>query len=313
MAELDNLLGSQISLISSQDVRYEGILFSINQSESSIVLQNVLCFGTEDRPAEKFVPVSDNVLAFVSFPGNEIKDLYVHEPGQQEENSAANLPTPPPQKDTSAPPAPPASNETKSKIDNQRSNQRNSESGRGGDRQRRHGGGRGNAGGGRGPAPAAGTGEHLLKLRERTGANGSAAPVKPQGDFDFNAGLTSFKKEEVLAEVAEEASKSGSTVGGSYNKDNFFDTLSCSALDGDRRKDRLTPGEERSLNQDTFGAIALQRHNYRRGGRGGRGRGYHGRGGGRGGWGNNRQNQGGRRGGRGGYNKYPQQKATEKS
>jgi hypothetical protein len=42
MAELDNLLGSKISLISQQDVRYEGILFSINQNESSIVLQNGL-------------------------------------------------------------------------------------------------------------------------------------------------------------------------------------------------------------------------------------------------------------------------------
>lgn len=40
MAELDNLLGSRISLISQQDVRYEGTLFSINQTESSIVLQN---------------------------------------------------------------------------------------------------------------------------------------------------------------------------------------------------------------------------------------------------------------------------------
>lgn len=42
MAELDNLLGSRISLISQQDVRYEGTLFSINQAESSIVLQNGL-------------------------------------------------------------------------------------------------------------------------------------------------------------------------------------------------------------------------------------------------------------------------------
>jgi hypothetical protein len=40
MAELDNLLGSRISLVSQQDVRYEGTLFSINQTESSIVLQN---------------------------------------------------------------------------------------------------------------------------------------------------------------------------------------------------------------------------------------------------------------------------------
>jgi hypothetical protein len=40
MAELDNLLGSLISLITQQDIRYEGVLFSINQNESSIVLRD---------------------------------------------------------------------------------------------------------------------------------------------------------------------------------------------------------------------------------------------------------------------------------
>ena len=40
MAELDNLLGSRISLISQQDVRYDGVLFSINAKESAIVLRD---------------------------------------------------------------------------------------------------------------------------------------------------------------------------------------------------------------------------------------------------------------------------------
>lgn len=40
MAELDALIGSRISLISQQDFRYDGVLFSINAVESSIVLQN---------------------------------------------------------------------------------------------------------------------------------------------------------------------------------------------------------------------------------------------------------------------------------
>jgi hypothetical protein len=43
MAELDSLIGSRISLISQQDFRYDGILFSINATESSIVLQNGTC------------------------------------------------------------------------------------------------------------------------------------------------------------------------------------------------------------------------------------------------------------------------------
>jgi hypothetical protein len=39
MAELDNLLNSPISLITHLDLRYDGILFSINTNESSIVLK----------------------------------------------------------------------------------------------------------------------------------------------------------------------------------------------------------------------------------------------------------------------------------
>jgi hypothetical protein len=40
MSHLDNLIGSQLSLISQQDVRYDGVLFSINAQESSIVLKS---------------------------------------------------------------------------------------------------------------------------------------------------------------------------------------------------------------------------------------------------------------------------------
>lgn len=40
MSELDNLIGSTISLIAQNDVRYDGILFSINAKESSIVLRD---------------------------------------------------------------------------------------------------------------------------------------------------------------------------------------------------------------------------------------------------------------------------------
>ena len=139
-----------------------------------------------------------------------------------------------------------------------------------------------------------GTGAHLLHLRERTnnaaGGNSSVSLEKTEGAFDFEGGLTSFKKEEVLAEVASE--QSGVVQPDScYKKDNFFDMLSSTSLDDQTggRRDRMSAGEERVLNQDTFGAIALQqssRHRY-----GGRGRGG-GRGGGRGRGGGKGQGQG---------------------
>jgi len=40
MADLDSLIGSKISLISQQDIKYDGVLFSINAAESSIVLRD---------------------------------------------------------------------------------------------------------------------------------------------------------------------------------------------------------------------------------------------------------------------------------
>lgn len=40
MAELDSLIDSKISLISQEDVKFDGTLFSINAEESSMVLKN---------------------------------------------------------------------------------------------------------------------------------------------------------------------------------------------------------------------------------------------------------------------------------
>lgn len=270
MAELDNLLGSRISLITQQDIRYEGVLFSINQNESSIVLRDVRYFGTEDRPAAKKMPKNDAVLAFVSFPGNEIKDLYVHEGdddagGEQQAQQTSETPPPPPPAQSGPPAVPdikkaPRQQQQQSQQQHQRGNNNRNNAKK---------------------ASAVGTGAHLLHLRERTNNGAGGGLQKAEGEFDFEGGLTSFKKEEVLAEVASE--QSGVQVESCYKKDNFFDMLSSSSLDDQSgvRRERLTAGQERVLNQDTFGAIALQQNNrYRHGGRG-RGRGG-GRGGGRG-------------------------------
>lgn len=75
-----------------------------------------------------------------------------------------------------------------------------------------------------------------------------------------------------------------------YNKDDFFDSISCDVSDRQNGIDnRLRGREERSLNTETFGATSLgyggrrgNNRRYRGGGRGGRGRGRGRRGGGRG-------------------------------
>jgi hypothetical protein len=240
----------------------------------------VLCYGTENRPTPKAVAGTSALIPFVSFPGNEIKDLFVHEEIREE------LPAPP--------------INSKHQSDNKQQNRSlKSEP----QKQKPLPKPR-NFNPPPAPTTSVGTGEHLLRLKERTVGTSTSAIESPVGEFDFESALTSFKKQEVLAEVAEEANTNG-TLSGQYIKDNFFDTLSSSVDPEISRKGRLTAGEERVLNQDTFGAIALQQNHARRGGhRGGRGGGagnYHhrGRGNGRGGYNNYRGDGNNRRGGRG--------------
>lgn len=282
-------------------------------------------FGTEDRPSEKKVAGNDAVLAFVSFPGNEIKDLYVHEGDEgapigeetgTKEKGQGQLPAPPVKQ--SGPPAVPQANKQprppqpprQQQQGQQRSNNNTTNNNRKNNNSTNSSAAGSNHARKSAATSAVGTGAHLLHLRERTAgssAPSASVPQKPEGEFNFAEALTSFKKAEVLAEVASEQ-RGEQPVECSYKKDNFFDMLSSSSLDSQSgvRRERLTAGQERELNQDTFGAIALQQNNrYRSGGKGYGGRGgggYGGRGGGGKGRGSHRSsnNSGG-----GGGNRNP--------
>lgn len=78
-------IGSKISLISKAEIRYEGTLYAVDTNESTVTLQKVKSFGTENRPAAKHVPPRSEIYEYIIFRGSDIKDLHVSEVNKQEE------------------------------------------------------------------------------------------------------------------------------------------------------------------------------------------------------------------------------------
>jgi protein LSM14 len=333
-----NSLGKRISLISKKNIRYEGILYSINEQNSTLALQNVKSFGTEGREtgSEVFVAPSDDAIAYLVFRGQDIKDLHVHEQqgatdaegGAEEEGEATDKTPPAPaapktkaEKPSPPPPAKQEAKKTAAPVKEMQPKQqprqqqtttttgRGAETtGRGGDN--RNGRGSGNAGRGgraggrhnnnnnyqqrkRGPAP--GTGASLLNRKAR-GVVEHDEDTDLKSDFDFQANLehmgSNSSTQDDYPEEEEQPQQAETTPATAYDKEtDFFDTISCDAIDKrDGKDNRLKGKQERQMNTETFGAVALDNtHNryFHRGGRG-RGRGRGGRGGGRGRYNNNR-------------------------
>ncbi|KAM3720513.1 Protein LSM14 [Dirofilaria immitis] len=79
MAQQTPYIGSRISLISKLDIRYEGILYTVDTNESTIALAKVRSFGTEDRPTPNPVAARDDIYEYIIFKATDIKDLIVCE------------------------------------------------------------------------------------------------------------------------------------------------------------------------------------------------------------------------------------------
>jgi len=266
-------------------------------------------------PAKK-VPPSSEIVPYVTFPGMDIKDLLVHDsdstttadnppPPPQVSETASSQPSRISKTSSASKPqhsAPPKPPNTKNSTNNERKQQKKELQQK---KEIQHkkapvastaaasapapaavpppsvtstnaSAARGASSNNRSERGGAGTGAHLLKMRERKSVEATTNSTDVKKDFDFAAGLSVFRKEDVYAKVATETAHDGANGGdaNTYKKDDFFDSLSCDITDRESgRRSRLSASEERALNQDTFGAIALQ-NNYRRSFRGGgRGRG----------------------------------------
>lgn len=104
-------IGSKISLISKAQIRYEGILSSVDTDRSTVALakgrliglkgrhlwhffnnyyiqififlnfwSTVKSYGTEDRHTDRPVPPKDEIYEYIIFRGSDIKDITVSEP-----------------------------------------------------------------------------------------------------------------------------------------------------------------------------------------------------------------------------------------
>ncbi|PIC54399.1 hypothetical protein B9Z55_003668 [Caenorhabditis nigoni] len=70
-------IGSKISLISKLDIRYEGILYTVDTNDSTIALAKVRSFGTENRSNDNPVAARDDVYECIIFKASDIKELIV--------------------------------------------------------------------------------------------------------------------------------------------------------------------------------------------------------------------------------------------
>ncbi|CAJ1932008.1 unnamed protein product [Cylindrotheca closterium] len=281
------LLGNRISLISKKDIRYEGILYSINEADSTLALQNVRAFGTEGREkvdSSNYIGPQDAVHPYLLFRGCDIKDLHVHE-------SEAKL------EKTRAPEAAHHTAHTNATVSDKSNTQPQVDS------SATHGKDdtkvaqktkpviveQGNIGSNKSkqsrksiPVHQVGTGASLLSRKARGSV--TVVPATPSEEFDIQSKLAEFTKD---VPSKDQSDDTGDILepSKSYEKDDFFDSISCDSLDNQHGIDnRLRGAKERNLNTETFGAVALnsQRRRRRGGGRGGRGRGRGGRGRGRG-------------------------------
>jgi len=268
-------------LISKKNIRYEGVLYSINESDATVALQHVKSYGTEGRELldttgqTNFVPPQDTVHTYLLFRGQDIKDLHVHEKQAATPTVAADTAPVTPVEEEAAP-APAVEtpkkeesiSETK-EIKKETPVRAKAESKENKPNSKKSGNQKKNM---------VGSGASLLNRKAR-GAKGDQ--IKVGEDFDFESNLEKFENTKISADDEDEddIQEEETNV---YSAGDFFDSISCDAIDRANGVDnRLRGADERNLNLDTFGATSLGNNRRRYGGRG-RGRGGRGRGRGRG-------------------------------
>ena len=90
-------IGALISLISKSDIRYQGLLASINPEQATIALEKVRSWGTEGRlssqgRSSEEIPPSDHVYEYIMFRAADVKDLKIDDPNPPKQQVAPPQP-----------------------------------------------------------------------------------------------------------------------------------------------------------------------------------------------------------------------------
>jgi protein LSM14 len=74
-----------------------GTLHEINSETSTVALENVSSFGTENRKTDpkEIIPASDSVYEYIVFRGSDVKDLRIEEAPAPRENVPPQVPNDP--------------------------------------------------------------------------------------------------------------------------------------------------------------------------------------------------------------------------
>ncbi|KAH9586498.1 Lsm14-like [Trypanosoma melophagium] len=276
-------IGSVITLITNSQIRYEGTLGQIDSEGNTVSLTNVRVFGTEGRAKEKNqveVPAAEQLFEQIVFRGSDIQELTVFEGANNAIMDPAIVTALPARKSSTNKPPPTtqryASSAGNANAQHQHQHHHQQQHQQHQQQQQRYGGGgggyrRGGHGGGGGRVVGY---RNARRVDSHTGqdfrpATGNAKE-EFKDDFDFLKSREEFEKKKSEFEKAREEAKNHSKA---YDRNSFFDKISCDQQDRTLRLDR--EGMKRA-DAETFGSEMVGSMRGPRRGRGGRGR-YNGR------------------------------------
>ncbi|CAN8231363.1 unnamed protein product [Cochlearia groenlandica] len=76
--QFESCIGSYVSLITTYNIRYEGVIYHLDLYDSTLVLEDVICYGTEGRNKNGLSsPPVNEVRTFIHFSLPYIKEILV--------------------------------------------------------------------------------------------------------------------------------------------------------------------------------------------------------------------------------------------